>query len=45
MVRNYIKNLNSIDENLRQQTVLKRVPVKTIYTHEDPFLKLRIMFS
>ena len=45
MVRNYIKNLNSIDENLRQQAVLKRVPVKTIYTNEDLFLKLRMMFS
>ncbi len=45
MVKSYIKNLRNLDENLRQQAVLKRVPVKTIYTHEDPFIKLRMMFS
>jgi len=45
MVRNYIKNLKDLDQKLRQQAVLNRVPVKTIYTHEDPFLKLRMMFS
>ncbi|WP_457625155.1 DUF58 domain-containing protein [Persephonella sp.] len=45
MVNTYRKNLKEIDENLRQFTVLKRIPVRTIYTHEDPFLKLRTMFS
>ncbi|SNZ02979.1 Protein of unknown function DUF58 [Persephonella hydrogeniphila] len=45
MVNTYRKNLKEIDEKLRQFTVLKRIPVKTIYTDEDPFLKLRLMFS
>ncbi|MBK3331612.1 DUF58 domain-containing protein [Persephonella atlantica] len=45
MVKNYIKNLKKIDQKLRQFAVLKRIPVQTIYTDEDPFVKLKKMFS
>ncbi|WP_457638721.1 DUF58 domain-containing protein [Persephonella sp.] len=45
MVKNYTENLKKIDEKLRQQTVLKKIPVKTVYTDEDPFVKLRLLFS
>ncbi|MDQ7056714.1 MAG: DUF58 domain-containing protein [Persephonella sp.] len=45
MVKHYIKRLKEIDEKLRQFSVLKRIPVQTIYTDENPFLKLKKMFS
>ena len=45
MVKHYIKGMKEIDEKLRQFSVLKRIPVQTIYADENPFLKLRKMFS
>jgi len=45
MVKTYKKNLSEIDEKLRQFAVLNRIPIRTIYTDEDPFVKLRLLFS
>ncbi|WP_029521095.1 DUF58 domain-containing protein [Persephonella sp. IF05-L8] len=45
MVKIYKRNLEKLDENLRHQIVLKRIPFQKIFTDEDPFIKLKLMFS
>jgi len=45
MVKTYKNNLHRIDHQLRQQAVLKKIPVRTIYTSEDPLVKLKTLFS
>ncbi|NPA13376.1 MAG: DUF58 domain-containing protein [Aquificae bacterium] len=45
MVVNYKKNLEDIDTHLKKFTTLKKIPVETIYTYEDPLIKLKKVFS
>ncbi|WP_457641738.1 DUF58 domain-containing protein [Persephonella sp.] len=45
MIKTYKKNLRDIDENLRIFISNKRIPHTKIYTDEDPYIKLKIMFS
>ncbi|NPA58638.1 MAG: DUF58 domain-containing protein [Aquificae bacterium] len=45
MVKTYRSNLQKIERYLRQQIVLKKIPSKTIYTHEEPLVKLKTLFS
>lgn len=45
MISTYKKNLHRIDSDLRAFMFNKRIPHTTIYTDEDPFIKLKIMFS
>ncbi|WP_457644284.1 DUF58 domain-containing protein [Persephonella sp.] len=45
MITTYIKNLHSIDSELRLFMFNRRIPHTTIYTDEDPYIKLKIMFS
>jgi len=45
MVKTYKKNLLEIEEKLRQSAILHRIPIRTIYADENPFVKLQILFS
>ncbi|WP_457623449.1 DUF58 domain-containing protein [Persephonella sp.] len=45
MVKTYRENLIKIDSELRSFAFNKRIPISTIYTDEDPLIKLKVMFS
>ena len=45
MIKVYKKNYKKFDERLRQFSVLRRIPIETIYEDEDTFLKLKLLFS
>ncbi len=45
MVKTYRQNLEELDTNLKRQIALKRIPFKKIFTDEDPYIKLKAMFS